>query len=143
VKRHLYNWLWWIGLRCLTPLQQYFSYIMPWWSVLLVNETGIPWENHRPVASHWQTLFLFFFLGWMSFSTDPWWLVTSTNYKCTCLYAFMTRGGLWKVHLNIIHVVSFWIDAWKGTVAASGNNQLPCPLYWVCLSDTCCVSYVI
>jgi len=30
-----------------------------------------------------------------------------------------------------------------GTVAASGNNQLPCPLYWVCLSDTCCVSYVI
>jgi hypothetical protein len=25
-------------------------------SVLLVEETGIPGENHRPVASHWQTL---------------------------------------------------------------------------------------
>jgi hypothetical protein len=25
-------------------------------SVLLVEETGEPWENHRPVASHWQTL---------------------------------------------------------------------------------------
>jgi len=24
-----------------------------WWSVLLVDETGVPWENHRPVASHW------------------------------------------------------------------------------------------
>ena len=24
-----------------------------WWSALLVEETG---ENHRPVASHWQTL---------------------------------------------------------------------------------------
>ena len=23
-----------------------------WWSVLLVEETGVPRENHRPVASH-------------------------------------------------------------------------------------------
>jgi len=28
--------------------QQYFSYI--------VEETGVPIENHRPVASYWQTL---------------------------------------------------------------------------------------
>jgi hypothetical protein len=27
-----------------------------WKSVLLVEETGVPRENHRPVASHWQTL---------------------------------------------------------------------------------------
>ena len=27
-----------------------------WQSVLLVDETGGPRENHRPVASHWQTL---------------------------------------------------------------------------------------
>ena len=27
-----------------------------WRSVLLVEETRIPRENHRPVASHWQTL---------------------------------------------------------------------------------------
>jgi hypothetical protein len=27
-----------------------------WWSVLLVEETGVPWENHWPAASHWQTL---------------------------------------------------------------------------------------
>ena len=27
-----------------------------WQSVLLVEETGVPRENHRPVASHWQTL---------------------------------------------------------------------------------------
>ena len=26
------------------------------WSVLLVEETGVPGENHRPIASHWQTL---------------------------------------------------------------------------------------
>ena len=27
-----------------------------WWSVLLVEETGVPEENHRPAASHRQTL---------------------------------------------------------------------------------------
>ena len=27
-----------------------------WQSVLLVEETGVPGENHWPVASHWQTL---------------------------------------------------------------------------------------
>ena len=26
------------------------------WSVLLVKETGVPGENHQPVASHWQSL---------------------------------------------------------------------------------------
>ena len=28
-----------------------------WQSVLLVGETGLPGENHRPVVSHWQTLY--------------------------------------------------------------------------------------
>jgi hypothetical protein len=27
-----------------------------WWSVLLVEKTGGPGENHRPVANHFQTL---------------------------------------------------------------------------------------
>jgi hypothetical protein len=30
--------------------------VILWWSVLLVEETGVPGENHRPVASHRQTL---------------------------------------------------------------------------------------
>jgi hypothetical protein len=30
--------------------------VISWRSVLLVEETGVPWENHRPVASHIQTL---------------------------------------------------------------------------------------
>ena len=32
----------------------YISAIL-WRSVLLVEETGVPGENHRPAASHWQT----------------------------------------------------------------------------------------
>jgi len=30
--------------------------VISWRSVLLVEETGEPGENHRPVARHWQTL---------------------------------------------------------------------------------------
>jgi hypothetical protein len=30
--------------------------VISWWSVLLVEETGGPGENHWHVASHWQTL---------------------------------------------------------------------------------------
>ena len=30
--------------------------VISWRSVLLVEETGVPGENHRPAASHWQTL---------------------------------------------------------------------------------------
>jgi hypothetical protein len=31
-------------------------HLLSWQSVLLMDETGVPGENHRPVASHWQTL---------------------------------------------------------------------------------------
>jgi hypothetical protein len=30
--------------------------VISWRTVLLVEEIAVPWENHRPVASHWQTL---------------------------------------------------------------------------------------
>jgi hypothetical protein len=30
--------------------------VISWSLVLLVEETRVPGENHRPVASHWQTL---------------------------------------------------------------------------------------
>jgi hypothetical protein len=44
-------WNWW----CLMPLSTYISAIS-WRSVLLMEETGVPGENHQPVVSHWQTL---------------------------------------------------------------------------------------
>ena len=30
--------------------------VISWRSVLLMEETRVPGENHQPVASHWQTL---------------------------------------------------------------------------------------
>jgi hypothetical protein len=42
-------WFW-----CLTPLNN--SSDISWWSVLFVEETGVPVKNHRPFVSHWDTL---------------------------------------------------------------------------------------
>ena len=30
--------------------------VISWWKVSLVEEPGVPRENHRSSASHWQTL---------------------------------------------------------------------------------------
>ena len=30
--------------------------VISWQSILLVEEIGVPWENHRPAASLWQTI---------------------------------------------------------------------------------------
>ena len=38
-------------LRCLVPISTIFQLNM-WWSVLFVEETGVPAENERPVANH-------------------------------------------------------------------------------------------
>ena len=43
---------------CLMVFNATFNNIsaITWWSVFLVEETGAPKENHRPVVSHRQTL---------------------------------------------------------------------------------------
>ena len=41
----------WLGLWCLMSLFNNIS-VISWWSVLFFEETGVPGENHRPVASH-------------------------------------------------------------------------------------------
>ena len=43
------------GLRRLTPLTTAISAIL-WWSVFLVEETGLPGENFQPLSSYRQTI---------------------------------------------------------------------------------------
>jgi hypothetical protein len=49
---------WWFLFVCLMVFNATFNNIsvISWQSVLLVEETGGPGENHRPVTSHWLTL---------------------------------------------------------------------------------------
>ena len=48
----------WFGLVRFMVFNTTFNNILAIWyrSVLLVEETGVPIENHRPVESHYQTL---------------------------------------------------------------------------------------
>ena len=48
------QWRKWQALAKSLPLSTIFQ--LSRLSILLVEETGVPWENHQPVASHWQTL---------------------------------------------------------------------------------------
>jgi len=48
-----------------------------WWSVLLVEENGVPGENHRPLVIHWQNLSQNF-ESWTH--TSPW-----TGFELTTL----------------------------------------------------------
>ena len=41
----------WLILWCFNDISA-----ISWWSILLEEETGVPGGNHRPAASHWQTL---------------------------------------------------------------------------------------
>ena len=41
----------WFGLWCLNATFNNIS-VISWRSVLLVEETGVPGENHQPAASH-------------------------------------------------------------------------------------------
>ena len=43
-----------LGL-CLKPLSTIFQLYRGGHTVLLMDETGVPGENHRPAKSHWQT----------------------------------------------------------------------------------------
>ena len=55
--------------------------VISWWSVLYVGETGVPEENHRPVASHWQTLSHNVVLSTPRHERDSNWLVFSANFS--------------------------------------------------------------
>jgi len=44
-------WLVWFGFMVFNATFNNIS-VISWRSVVLVEETGVPGENHRPVASH-------------------------------------------------------------------------------------------
>jgi len=66
--------------------------VIPWWSALSVEETGVAGENHQPAANHWQTV------SHNNVSStpchDPFKLTSSvliaTDCTCSCLFNYHT-----------------------------------------------------
>jgi hypothetical protein len=53
VKRTSHS-IWLVSLMVFNATFNNISVIL-WRTILLLEETRVPGENHRPVASHWQT----------------------------------------------------------------------------------------
>jgi hypothetical protein len=84
--------------------------VISWWSVLLVDETGVPGENHRPVASHWQTL--------------------SNNVVSSTYFHFEDLCINWFLHLLNIKQMQVFISSRRDIFSLSwmsGNY-----LFWLC-----------
>ena len=109
--------------------------VISWRSVLLVEKTGVPRENHRPVASHWQTLSHNNYITSVFHWNVTIWLVMkwSHDYKrdvlhpnktqtrtCTCFHDDVVINGVLisnsklsntnKIHNEKFNYVRFWCD---------------------------------
>jgi hypothetical protein len=69
-----------------------------WRSVLLVEETGEPGENHRHVASHWQTL------SHNVVSNTPTWIFLKVVLNTIAL-----THPVWMNRLVKVNYASYWI----------------------------------
>ena len=96
-----------------------------WRSVLLVEETGVPWKNHWPVASHWQTwswdscfiLYVFFAYDRTKFMSECYQtrvqvLVTAVGVKSrrlVCEITLLRFTFLWKCLYQVRVITVFTV----------------------------------
>ena len=109
------------------------SVVISWQSVLLVEETGVSGENHRPVASHWQTLSHNFVSSTLSMSGICTHNVTDYVGICEFNYQLITttttpHNGDWNnlymrsVYFCISLYISIQLWIWISNVAIKSYN---------------------
>ena len=83
--------------------------VVSWRSVLLVVETGVPGENHRPAASHWSTLSHKVVLNTPhhernSNSQLSWWytLIAQVVINPTTIRSRPWPGHMFNIHDNVV-----------------------------------------
>ena len=133
-----------MGIWCLMPLLAIFQFI--WWrSVLLVEEIRVAGENHRPAASHWQTLSDYPFsiysnsschlstIPTHNFIGDRHWLhrTSHTSYKVKIHLHVLGKGVMFDTTFNNISVIS-----WPSVLLMeeTGQNHQPAS-HWQTLSN--------
>jgi hypothetical protein len=60
--------------------------VISWWSVLLVDETGVPWEKHQSVTSHRQTLSYYVVSSTPRLSGIQTHMLVAIGTDCICSY---------------------------------------------------------
>jgi len=70
--------------------------VISWWSVLLVEETRVPGENHRPAASYWQTL------SHNIVPSTPRLGEIRTHYVSGDIHWFLKEGGVCSNHRDVL-----------------------------------------
>ena len=111
---------------CLTSLSTIWP-VKSWRSVLLVEETGIPGENHRPVASHWQTLSHSVVSSTPRLSSDWYWVQLKQDSN-TGLPKPCTRGGLTLHYLETVKQIYLINNGRVETLTTTGQMI---PFVWV------------
>jgi hypothetical protein len=76
-----------------------------WQSVLLVEETGGPRENHWPVTSHWQTLLKRNLLDRMVVGFTTTYAISAYHHWC---WEFESRSGRGLQHYAMRFVSDLW-----------------------------------
>jgi hypothetical protein len=78
--------------------------VISWWSVLLVEETGVSGENHWPVASHWQTLLHNLSRDSLSYKTgDHFWREVFSQTTSNDTKKYPTVTDVLKMALSLPH----------------------------------------
>jgi hypothetical protein len=109
--------------------------VISWRSVLLVEETGVPGVNHRPVASHWQTSSHNVVSNWVqthNFGGDRFWWHRYTTLvvigfdgtgTCSCnanyhtitattAPQYMGYAGQWNIYYMTDHYIDYQCFNW-------------------------------
>jgi hypothetical protein len=99
-----------------------FISVISWRSVLLVEETGASWENHRNVANRWQTLSH----NALS-STTLVVIVTDSTGSCKSNYHAISTT-------MVLFLILIWANSsdpfWKDTTSIFSLIMLLQPIWW-------------
>jgi len=131
--------------------------VISWQSVLFVEETRGPGENHRPVASHWQTLShnVTYILPWSRFKlTTSVVICTDCTGSCKTKYHTITAMSAHQEQVDQVHCNYFWqYDLWWGhywscdryvqAIVTPSKNKIATFITWISESMICHVQIPI